>query len=179
MFLIYLRKISPDLRIRLRQTIERGFLYCKPKVMLDVNLNFNLKIPLRKKNSFGIIYHYTCSTVTARLLLTVEKPSITSTPRVAEHMGMYNLIGKHLENVKEFATSDLPLGCNCTIHFDDVNIIATDSKKFKLLLRESLLLKRDKTILNRIVKSFSIGKLWLRCQLYFQYHMIVRVPFNI
>ena len=46
--------------------------------------------------------------------------------------------------------------CNCTINFDDFSILATDSNKFKLLLRESLLIKRDKPILNRTIKSFPL-----------------------
>ena len=39
--------------------------------------------------------------------------------------------------------------------FDDFDILAADSKKFKLLLRDSLLIKRDRPILNRTIKLFS------------------------
>ena len=57
---------------------------------------------------------------------------------------------------KESAISDHLLKCNCVINFDDFSILTTDSNKFKLLLRESLLIKRDKPILNRTIKSFSL-----------------------
>ena len=38
----------------------------------------------------------------------------------------------------------------------DFNILATESNKFKLLLRESLLIKLGKPILNRTIKSFPL-----------------------
>ena len=40
--------------------------------------------------------------------------------------------------------------------FDDFYILAADSKKFKLLLRKSLLITRDRPILNRTRKLFSL-----------------------
>ena len=48
------------------------------------------------------------------------------------------------------------LQCNCAINFDDFSILATDCNKFKLRLRGSLLIKRDKPILNRTIKSFPL-----------------------
>ena len=88
--------------------------------------------------------------------------------RADEHMGIFNLTGKRLKKVKQYAISDHLLQCNCAINFDDFSILATDCNKFKLLLRETLLIKRDKQD-NKIV---SIGTLWLRWQFYFQYHII-------
>ena len=38
--------------------------------------------------------------------------------------------------------------------FDDFDILASDSNKFKLLLNESLLIKRQKPVLNRTTKPF-------------------------
>ena len=76
--------------------------------------------------------------------------------RAAEHMGISNLTGKRLKNVMQSAISDHLLQCNCTINFDDFDILAAESNKFKLLLRESLLIKRDKPILNRTIKSFPL-----------------------
>ena len=74
----------------------------------------------------------------------------------AEHIGISNLTEKHLKNVKQSAISDHLLQCNCTINFDDHSILATDYNKFKLLPRESLLIKRDKPILNRTIKLFPL-----------------------
>ena len=71
-------------------------------------------------------------------------------------MGMSNLTGKHLKNVKQPAIFDHLLQCNCTINFDDFNIFATDSNKFKLLLRENWLIKHGKTSLKRTIKLFPL-----------------------
>ena len=76
--------------------------------------------------------------------------------RAAEHMRISNLTGKRLKSVMQSAISDHLLQCNCTINFDDFDILATESNKFKLLLRESLLIKRDKPILSRTIKSFPL-----------------------
>ena len=52
-----------------------------------------------------------------------------------------NLTGTHLRNIKKSVIYDHLLQCNCAINFDDFSILAMDSNMFKLLLRESLLLK--------------------------------------
>ena len=53
-------------------------------------------------------------------------------------MGISNLTGKRLKNVKQSAISDHLLQCNCTINFNNFDILAAlaaESNKFKLLLR--------------------------------------------
>ena len=71
-------------------------------------------------------------------------------------MGISNLTGKRLKPVKQSAISDHLLQCNCTINFDNFDILAAESNKFKLLLKESLLIKCYKPILNRTIKSFPL-----------------------
>ena len=56
---------------------------------------------------------------------------------------------------KQSTISDYLLQCNCSINFDDISILATDYNKFKLI-RESLLVKRGKPILNSTIKSFPL-----------------------
>ena len=71
-------------------------------------------------------------------------------------MGISNLTEKRLKSIKQSAISDHLLQCNCTINFDNFDILAAESNKFKLLIRESLLIKRDKPILNRTIQSFPL-----------------------
>ena len=71
-------------------------------------------------------------------------------------MGTSDLTGKGLKNVKQFAIYDRLLQCNCAINFDDFSTLATDCNKYKLLLRQSLLIKGDKRILNRKINSFPL-----------------------
>ena len=40
------------------------------------------------------------------------------------------------------------LQCNCTIDFDHFDVLATHVSKFNLLVKESLLIKRDNPVLN-------------------------------
>ena len=43
-----------------------------------------------------------------------------------------------------------------SITFDDFDILASDSHKFKLLIKESLLIKRDKPVVNRRTELFPL-----------------------
>ena len=50
------------------------------------------------------------------------------------------------------AVSDHLLECNCLIDFDHFDIPAADTNKFRLLINESLLIKRDQPQLNKTIK---------------------------
>ena len=63
---------------------------------------------------------------------------------------------KRVKNMKESAVSDYRLQCDCVISFDDFDILASDTNNFRLLIKESLLIKRDKSVLNRTIKSFPL-----------------------
>ena len=153
----YLAKLSFDLRTRLRRTIERDLPYSKLKIIFRskcrLNTLFQFKDPLEKKIQSGSIYRYTCSNCKVTYYGKTFRHFYTT---AAEHMGISNLTGKRLKNVKQSAISDHLLQCNCAINFDDFSILATDCNKFKLLLGENLLIKRDKPILNRTIKSFPL-----------------------
>ena len=68
-------------------------------------------------------------------------------------MGISNLTGKRLKNVKQSAIFDHLLQCNCAIDFDDFSILATDCNKFELLLKESFLIKREKPTLLALITT--------------------------
>ena len=96
----YLGKISLDLRTRLRRTIEREFLYCKLKVIFRSKCRLDT-LPrfqdlLEKKISFGIIYHYTCSTVPSSYLLQKNLPSLLY-PEQLNTWGCTNLQERNLK----------------------------------------------------------------------------------
>ena len=153
----YLGKASLDLRTRLRRTIERNLPFCKLKISFRskcrLNTLFHFKDSLEKKIRSGIIYRYRCSNCNVTYYGKTFRHFYT---RAAKHIGISNLTGKCLKNVKQSAISDHLLQCNCTINFDNFDILAAESNKFKLLLRENLLIKRDKPILNRSIKSFPL-----------------------
>ena len=76
--------------------------------------------------------------------------------RAAEHKGIFNLIGKRLKSVKQSAVSDHLLEYNCSIDFDHFDILPSDTNKFRFLIKESLLIKRDQLQLNETIKSFPL-----------------------
>ena len=126
---------------------------------------FRFKDSLEKKFFYEIIYCYTCSkckvTYFGKTLchfyqsswtqgdlqsyrktpLKVKQPYLTKTLNTLKTLNGQTIFG-HL------------LQCNCAINFDNFSILAMDSNKFKLLLRESLLIKRDKPILKWTIKLF-------------------------
>ena len=71
-------------------------------------------------------------------------------------MGISNLTSKRVKNVNKSAVSDHLLQCNCAIDFDYFDVLASDTNSFRLLIKESLLIKRNKPVLNRTVKSFPL-----------------------
>ena len=71
-------------------------------------------------------------------------------------MRFSNLTGKCFIDVKESALSDHLLQCNNTIDFADFDILASDTNNSSPLIKQNLLIKRDKPVLNRTVKSFPL-----------------------
>ena len=71
-------------------------------------------------------------------------------------MGISNFTSKCVKNVKESAFSDHLLQCDCAVDFDHFDVLASDTNSFRLPIKESLLMKRDKPVLNRTVKSFPL-----------------------
>ena len=134
----YLGKTSLDLRTRLRRTIERNLPFCKLKIIFRskcrLNTLFHFKDSLEKKIRSAIIYRYRCSNCNVTCYGKAFHHIYT---RVAEHMGISDLTGKHLKNIKQSAMSDHLLQCNCMINFDNFDVLPAESNKFKLLLRES------------------------------------------
>ena len=71
-------------------------------------------------------------------------------------MGISNLTSKRIKNAKESTVSDHLLQCNCAIDFDHFDVLAFETNSFRLLIKESLLIKLNKPVLNREVKSFPL-----------------------
>ena len=69
--------------------------------------------------------------------------------RAAGHIEISYLTKKHLKNVKQSPISDHMLTCNCNVNGNGFTILSNDSNNFNLLFKESLLIARDKLILNK------------------------------
>ena len=111
------------------------------------------KGPLQKKIRSDIVYRYMCSNCRVTYYGKTYRHFFTT---AAELMGISNLTGKRLECVKQSAVSDHLLECNCLIDFDHFDILASDANRFRLLIKESLLIKRYQPQLNKTIKSFPL-----------------------
>ena len=153
----FLGRKSLEIKKRLQNTIERTLPYCKLKVIFrspsKIVNHFRLKDVLPKKLCSGIVYSFKCNSCNT---IYYSKTKCHFYIRAAEHMGNSHLAIKRLKNVKQSAISDHLLTCDCNINFDDFTILSKDSNNINLLIKESLLISRDKPILNKTVKSFPL-----------------------
>ena len=131
--------------------------FCSLKVVFQspckLRSLFHFKDTLDKKIRSDLVYRYTCSNCNVTYYGKTYRHFFT---RAAEHMGISNLTEKRVKNVKQSAVSDHLLQCDCSINFDDFDILASETNNFRLLIKESLLIMRDKPVLNRTTTSFPL-----------------------
>ena len=68
--------------------------------------------------------------------------------RATEHMGISNLTGERLKCDKQSVVSDHLLRCNSLTDFHHSEIIAPDANKFRLAIKESLMIKHDQKVIS-------------------------------
>ena len=78
--------------------------------------------------------------------------------RSEEHIGISPLTFGKVKPSKESAIRDHPLNCNNIPSFDEFTILAYGYHKYILEIKESLLIKRNRPVLN---KNISSAKLFL------------------
>ena len=153
----FIGKNSLQLRSRLVKSIQGNLQFCSLKVVFQSPCKlcslFQFKEILDKKIRSDLVYRYTCSNCNVPYYGKTYRHFFT---RAAEHMGISNLTEKRVKNVKQSAVSDHQLQCDCSINFDDFDILASETNNFRLLIKESLLIMRDKPVLNRTTTSFPL-----------------------
>ena len=153
----FLGKKLLQLRSRLVNSVSKTVRDCNLKIVFRPQRKLNtlprFKDTLNKKIRSFLAYRYTCSNCNVTYYGKNYRHFFT---RAAGYMGVSNLTGKRLKNIKDSAVSDHLLQCNCTIDFDHFDILDTDVSKFNLLMKESLLIKRENPVLNRTIKSFPL-----------------------
>ena len=73
--------------------------------------------------------------------------------RSGEHIGISPLTFKKVTSSAEISIREHLLFCNHDPSFDDFTILVQGTNKFLLEIKESLLIKRDKPILNKNISS--------------------------
>ena len=148
---------SLQLRSKVAKSVQNNLSFCHLKVVFQSPCKlctlFRFKDTLNKKIQSDLLYRYSCSSCNATYYGKTYRHFFR---RAAEHIGISNLTGERVKNVKESAVSEHLLQCDCTIDFGNFDILAPDTNSFRLLIKESLLIKHDKPVLNRTVKSFPL-----------------------
>ena len=117
-------------------------------LLADLVTCFISKIPSWKKSS--LVYLYRCS----NWKVTYHENSFQNfVTRLSEHVITSNLTVKLIKKLKRSTIFFHLLQYDSPLTFDDFDILQSDSNKFKICVKESLLIKRDKPVLNRATKS--------------------------
>ena len=156
----FLGTISLQIRTRLSKLINDKLPHCKLKVVfrstrrLSNCFSFKEKIPKFLRS--GLVYKFSCSEYNVTYY---GKTKRHFKVRMSEHLGISPLTGKTVKTIHQttavydhFLTSST---CSPT-GFNNFSILARESNDFKLTLMESLLIERDRPILNRSIKSMPL-----------------------
>ena len=128
--LSFIGKKYLQLRSILVKSIQGNLQFCSLKVVFQSSCKlrslFRFKDTLDKKIRSDLVYCYTCSNCNVTYYGKTYRNFFT---RAAEHMGIFNLTEKRVKSVKQTAVSDHLLQCDCSINFDDFDILDCSSKR--------------------------------------------------
>ena len=116
---------------------------------------FTFKDKLPKMLLSGLVYRYKCGGCNATYY---GKTKRYFKVRICEHLGILHLTDKKvkIDNNKLTAIQEHLLCCNYCPSFEDFSILIRESNDFKLRIMESLLIARDKPILNKADSSLPL-----------------------
>ena len=106
-----------------------------------------------QRDKSHLVYKLMCSCFDAFYYGESERYFFVST---SECHDMTPFTGKWVKNPKKSAIINNVLLKNHDVSFEDLKIILKESNKFKLHVKESLLIRHDKTELNRNIHSYPI-----------------------
>ena len=146
--------ISLQTRTKLQQALKGVLNCCKLEIVFKcqtkLSTSFRFKDPIPKDLISGVVYKFQCGLCNKFY----HGESISHLDiRSGEHIGVSPLTGKKVKPVNKSAVRDHLLHCNYLPSFDNFSILAHENKKFLLEIKESLLITRDKTSLNRNISS--------------------------
>ena len=154
----YLGDIS--LQTRTKLSIFKSILNCcKLQILFKSQRKlanvFRFKDRLRFDLVSGVVYKYTCGRCNSSYYGETDRHLKV---RSGEHIGISPLTFRKVKPSKESAIRDHLLNCNNIPSFDKFTILAYGHHKYILEIKESLLIRRDRPVLN---KNISSAKLFL------------------
>ena len=155
--LLYLGKLSLQIRTRINRIIKNKLLYCNVQFVFQTKckisnfFTFKDKIPSLFRS--GIVCKFKCGSCNATYF---GKSKRHFKVRMCEQLGISALTGKRVKGDDDSAIKEHLLFCNVTPAFEDFSILATNNNDFKVTLMESLLINRDQPPLNKNKQSLPL-----------------------
>ena len=152
-------EISLQTRTKLRKSLKGLLNSCKLQIAFKSQRKFSnvlcFKDRLPSDLVSGVVCTYTCGRCNSTYYGETERHLKV---RSGEYIGISPWTFKKTKPSKESAIRDHLLNCNNTPSFEEFTILTNGNNKFDLEIKESLLIKRDRPILN---KNISSAKLFL------------------
>ena len=150
----FLGQFSLNLRFGLYDCFNKTPPQCNIKVIFQskncLSNLFRFKDSIPKELRSHIVYEFLCSNCNITYYGETERHLNV---RSGEHLSLSALTGKRVNNNKKLAVKDHCLFSNHVGLFEDFSILTYELNAFKLLIKEALLVSRDKPLLNKKVKS--------------------------
>ena len=155
----FLGSTSFQIRRKLQKLYSDKLTSCNLKIVfaspVRVKRFFTFKDKLPRMLLSGLVYQYKCGGCNATYY---GKTNRHFKVRICEHLGISYLTEKKvkIDNNKLTAIQEHLLCCNYSPSFEDFSILTGESNDFKLKIMESLLIARDKPILNKADSSLPL-----------------------
>ncbi|XP_057293867.1 uncharacterized protein LOC130622418 [Hydractinia symbiolongicarpus] len=154
-----LGKITLQIRTRLHRLFKQKLAHCNVKLIFFSKRRlrncFAFKDRIPESLRSGLVYCFKCSGCNATYY---GKTKRHFKVRMSENLGISALTGKRVKpGPQASAVLEHLMFCNNSpASFHNFSVLAEESKDFKLTLMESLLIERDRPILNNTVKSIPL-----------------------
>ena len=150
----YLGPTSLQVRTKIRKAIKNTLNCCQLQIILKISrklsniFRFKDRVPYDLVS--GVVYEYTCGRCNSSYYGQTERHLKV---RSGEHLGILQLTFKKTKPSKESSIRDHLLQCDNNPAFDEFTILTHGNKKYLLEIKENLLIKRDKLVLNKSISS--------------------------
>ena len=141
-------------RAKLRKSFKGILNCCKLQIVFKSQRKLANVFRLKERLTFdlvsGVVYKYTCGRCNSFRYGEADRHLKV---RSGEHIGISPLKFRKVKPSKESATRDHLLNCNNILSFIKFTILAYGHHKYILKIKESLLIKRDRPVLNKNISS--------------------------
>ena len=150
-----------NLRKHLHKLVNKSLPQCNIKVIFQsknwLSSLFKFKDSISLYFRSHLIYKFQCSNCN---IIYYGKTELYLKGRAGEHISTSPLMGKRVHDNKKSFIKDHCLLSGHVCSFDDSTVLNYESHKFKRLIKESLLVTKDKPLLKKQVKSLKLELFW-------------------